>query len=139
MARGRSLMGDNGIVSTLLVAVVAGTAKDDAVAIGAALTGVALTDRDANGNAVIAIAPSQVMRINVVGSTDVDTSPLSAASAVAIGDILYCEAGSEVVSKDSDDVRIGVALGTRDENGAYTAAADAVESGATSECDVLLG
>ena len=137
MAIGRSLGGDNGIVHTLHVAVPSGTNKYEPVVVGS-LTGIALSDRDTNGNAVIAIAPSQVFRMSVNASTDVDTSPFSAASAVALGDRLYVEAGSQVVSKDSsDDTAFGIALGTRDPvTGAYVAAG--LDAGEVGECDVLL-
>lgn len=140
MAIGRALGGgEQGIVSTLFIAVPSGVAVGDAVAISAGLKGFALTDRDANGNATIAIKPSQVFRMTVVASDDVDSSPLANPSDVALGDSLYVEANSEVISKDSDDLLFGYALGTRDANGAYTAAAAAVAGADYSgECDILL-
>lgn len=120
----------------LFVAVPSGTVSGDPVADGVGIVGVALIDRDANGNASIKTRPITVVRLSVFASTD-DASAGAGASAVARGDLIYKATATEVVSKDTGGTLFGYALGTRDANGAY-ADGTQVTSGETASCDVIL-
>lgn len=135
MALNRALGGEDGVVTRITIAVPSGTASGDPVKVGG-LSGIALTDRDPNGNASVAIKPSQAFRVSVLASTDYGGSPLGGASAVALGDTIYKASADETLSKTTSGGVFGYALGTLDANGAYTGTA--VASGETGSCDVLL-
>jgi Uncharacterized conserved protein (DUF2190) len=130
-------MADNVIYEatvTVAVPVPSGTVSGDPVVIGG-IKGVALTDRDTDGNATVHIGPASVARISVLATAGDDDSPI-VGSTVSLGDALYKNASSTLVSKDTGGGLLGYALGTRDSNGVY--GATPVASGATGDCDVLL-
>lgn len=111
-------------IDTLFLAVDAGVLSNDPFADGplgtngqVGISGVALTDRDANGNATLKTSPKTVVRVSVIATTD-DTSPATG-GAVGRGDKIFKNASTEVLSKDVDGIHFGWALGTRDANGAY--------------------
>lgn len=88
----------------------------DAVVVGN-IAGVCVTDADDDGYAVI--DRSGVYRLSVKGADN------SGNKAVSVGDIIYMDSGT--LNKDATDgIRFGYAYGT-------------VNSGATTEIDVILG
>lgn len=97
----------------------AGASSGDPVLIGAALTGVALIDTDADGKITLKRDGSFDLEVEAVDN--------SGASAIALGDVLYYDSGATVkINKDSTNgVRFGYAL-------------EAVASG-TDTIEVLLG
>jgi len=97
----------------------AGATSGDPILVGAALTGVALTDTDSDGKIVLKRNGSAELEVEAVNATVL--------SAIAIGDVLYYDAGATVkINKDSDNgVRFGYAL-------------EALASG-TGTIEVLLG
>lgn len=100
------------------LAVPSGTVSGDPVAVGS-LVGVAETDRDSDGNAIVCIAP-RIWRLSVKG---VDGS---GNSAVAVGDKLYYNSGdTPKINKKTAGVAFGEAL-------------EAVSSGATATIEVLV-
>lgn len=133
--------------STIAVQVPINTAPGDPVVIGSLRgvaeavfdsSGVAVGNTaDANGFATLRIAPSSVFNSSILASTTEDTSPLGGASAVALGDLLYKDASTEVISKTSGGKLLGTALGTKNAFGAY-ATGTQVSAGATALCDWLL-
>ena len=130
-------------VDTLFLAVPSGIASGDPYAQGTAgthkrvgISGVALTDRDANGNATLKCRPMTVVHVSVIASTDDTSAPTGAT--ITRGDPIYKNASTEVLSADADGILFGFALGTRDANGAYPNATT-ITSGATASIDVILG
>lgn len=129
-------------IDTLFLAVPSGIVAGDAFADGPAgankptgISGVALTDRDSNGNATLQTKPNTVVNVNVMATTD--DSSLPTGGAVSRGDAIYKNASSEVLSKDSDGLLFGYALGTRDADGAYPDG-EIIPSAAQDEIDVIL-
>lgn len=106
--------------NTLELPVASGTVAGDPVVVGQ-IPGVALTDRDAAGNAVVQIG-SFVATLSVKGENNAGNV------AVAAGDILYHEAAATPkINKDNvAGIRYGYAL-------------EAVGSGATATIKVLVG
>ena len=101
----------------LEVAVASGTTSGDVVAVGQ-MVGVAITDRDSSGNAVVAFPFAYTVDVAVTGED------AAGAAAVAIGDRLYLDSGA--VNKDATNgVPFGFAL-------------EAVSSGATSTIEVAV-
>ena len=94
---------------TITMPVISGTVSGDAVAT-VGISGVALTDRDADGNATVCVG-NAAFDLPVAAGTD-DTSPLANGSAVAVGDLIYVNATTGVVSKDAGGVLLGYALET---------------------------
>jgi hypothetical protein len=102
------------------LAVAAGVVSGDPVVIGTALTGVAETTRDADGNAIVRLPNMPIYAFSVKGIDGSGNSP------VAIGDKLYNTMGDTPhLSKKATGVYFGVALG-------------AVGSGLTATIDVML-
>lgn len=99
----------------LELAVSAGVTSGDVVTLNA-LTGLALTDRDGDGYAVVKLPLLFTAEISVTGADGVGNA------AVSVGDKLYNDAG--VINKDDSGVPMGYALG-------------AVSSGATAT--ILVG
>lgn len=137
-------------VSTITVQVPSGTAPGDPVVFGG-VKGVALATfdsagksvavtTDGNGFATIRIAPSTIVAVAVLASTDSTGSPLGGASAVTIGQTIYKTDSAETLSKDSSGTQVyGYALGTRGaESGAYPSGVDAVAAGDTGTIEVLI-
>lgn len=130
-------------IDTLFLAVPSGIVSGDPFSDGPAATadvgiginGVALTDRDDNGNATLKTKPLTVVRVSVSATTD-DTSPATG-GAVARGDAIYKNASTELLSKDADGLLFGFALGDRDVNGAYPDE-DVIASTVTAKIDVIL-
>lgn len=83
----------------LSVPVGSGTEAGDPVLIGTALPGVALTDRDANGNATV--------KFNGVASLAV----VVAVNALAVGDPVYITGAGAITRTASGNTRFGYALG----------------------------
>ena len=83
------------------------------------------------------IAPSTIASLSVGAFSDVDGSP-DTGSAVSFGDALYREATTGQVTKDSDDVLIGYALGTRSSTTGAYAIGTLISSGSTSTIEVIL-
>lgn len=104
------------------IPVESGTVKGDPIVVGG-IKGVALADRDSDGNAVIQIVPRAVWYQSVLAATD-DGSP-NVASAVAVGDAIYKNDSSLLLSKDEDGTLFGHALA-------------AIDSGETEVIPVLL-
>lgn len=136
--------------STLTLQVPSGTAPGDPVLIGGIkgiaeatfdsdMTSVSVTT-DGNGFATIRIAPSTVVSVSVLASTDDTSSPLGGASAVALGDTIYKNDSSETLSKDSSGTKaFGYALGTRAAaTGAYPVGSAAIAAGLTATIEVLI-
>jgi hypothetical protein len=129
--------------TTLRIYVGTGKVSGDSVIIapsGGKIKGVCLTDADASGMATIELDGERVVhRLSVVGSNAVETSPLSGATAVAMGDIIYKHTSTGLLAVDaSGGVQYGIALGTPDDDGAY-ASGTVVSAGATASCDIMLG
>jgi predicted RecA/RadA family phage recombinase len=83
--------------------VASGTVSGAPVAVGQ-IPGVALTDRDANGNATVHTAGVYDLTVNGVDG--------SGNAAVAAGDILYYVSGDTIkLSKKTSGVRFGYAMG----------------------------
>lgn len=129
-------------IDTLFLAVDAGVVSGDPYADGplgtagqVGISGIALIDRDANGNATIKTSPKTVVRVSVSATTD-DTSPATG-GAVARGDKIFKNASTELLSKDVDGIHFGWALGTKDANGAYPDGT-VIASTATGTIDVIL-
>lgn len=136
--------------STITLQVPSGTAPGDPVLIGgikglaeavfdSSMTAVAVTT-DGNGFATIRIAPSSVALMSVLASTDDTSSPLGGASAVNLGDSIYKNDSSEILSKDSSGTKLwGYALGTRAAaTGAYPVGSAAIGAGLTASIEVLI-
>lgn len=100
----------------LLLAVDSGVESGDPVVIGTAIRGVALTDRDASGNATVKLPFMFVATLAVVGADG------NGNATVSIGDQLYLD--GTAVNKDTGGKALGVAL-------------EAVVSGQTTE--ILVG
>jgi hypothetical protein len=84
--------------------VAVGVLSGDVVVVGAALTGLAITDRDSTGYATVRIACPYTFTTTVTGADNAGNS------AVAIGDRLYKD-GAEV-NKDATNGKLcGLALG----------------------------
>lgn len=81
----------------LALPVPVGTVSGDPVVIGDALVGVALIDRDADGEATIQM--DGAFNLEVV-----------AGAAMAVGDIVYINAGTGVLSDTNTGVRFGYLL-----------------------------
>lgn len=128
---------------TLFLAVPSGIASGDPFSdgpastadVGIGINGVALTDRDANGNATLQMKPYTAVRVTVLATTD--DSSLPTGGAVARGDAVYKNASTEVLSKDADGLLFGFALGNRDANGAYPDE-NTIASGSQAAIDVML-
>lgn len=102
-----------------LTVTVASKVSGDPVLVGAALTGVALTDTGSDGKLVIDTEGAYDLSVKGVDG--------SGNSAVAAGDIIYyVEADTPKLSKKATGVKYGVAL-------------EAVTSGATATIQVKLG
>lgn len=89
----------------LEVPVASGTVSGDPVVVGQ-LPGVAQTDRDSDGDAAVTFKGVHMLEVEAVNN--------AGNSAVAVGDIIYYEAGeTPPLNKDSvAGVRFGYALGT---------------------------
>ena len=82
--------------------VASGVVSGKAVAVGQ-IPGVALIDRDSDGEATLQFDGAFNLLVKGLGNSDANT-------AVAIGDIVYIQANGDV-SKNSAGVRFGYALG----------------------------
>lgn len=129
-------------IDTLFLAVPSGISSGDPFADGplgtngqVGISGVALTDRDANGNATLKTSPKTVVRCSVSATTD-DSSP-AVGGAVNRGDKIFKNASTELLSKDVDGVFFGWALGTRDDDGAYPDG-ELIASAQTDDIDIIL-
>ena len=90
----------------LTLAVASGITSGDPVIVGVSLFGFAITDRDSAGNAVVQVPYSTVVDMEVEAVNN------AGASAVAIGDIIYYEAGEDpILNKDGvSGLQYGIAL-----------------------------
>lgn len=96
----------------------AAASSGDPILVGAALTGVALTDTDADGKITL--------KRNGSAELEVEAVDANGASAIVLGDILYYSTGDDpLINKKATGVRFGYAL-------------EAVASG-TDTIEVLLG
>lgn len=84
---------------TLTLPVGAGTKSGDPVAVGD-IVGVALTDRDTDGNATVQVKPAPVFEISVESDTD----------PIAIGDPVYIDATGAVSEIAVSNTLFGHAL-----------------------------
>ncbi len=89
----------------LSLSVASGVVSGDVVLVGAALTGIALTDRDSAGYATVRFPCPYTFTTTVTGADG------SGSSAVAVGDRLYKD-GSEVNRDATNGKLCGIALGT---------------------------
>lgn len=106
----------------------------------AGIKGVAQNAVPSTGLAVIELAhESLIVRVSVLASTDDTSSPLAGASALALGQAVYINPATGVISKDSGGTFLfGYALGTKAASGFYTDDANILSAGATGSCDVIL-
>ena len=89
--------------STFTLPVIAGVVSGDPVLVGASLTGVAITTRDANGNATVDVRSTFTLPAKGVDQ--------AGNSAIAIGDLLYfTQADAQHISKKNTGVIFGTAL-----------------------------
>ena len=106
-------------VGKLYIEVPSGTTTGEPVVLGGAIPGVALTDRDADGKATVAINPAWVFDMPVKGEFDL------ANVAIAQFDRVYLDTDGELNHDASNGTLFGIAL-------------EAVASGVTSTIRVLL-
>lgn len=101
-------------VDAVNLAVGSGTLSGDPINVGAALVGIALTDRDSDGKSVVMFGRSKkIVTVSVKGVNG------SGNSAVALGDALFFVSGdTPPISKKATGIPFGIAL-------------EAVSSGAT--------
>ena len=77
-----------------------GVTSGDAVLIGDALVGVALTDRDSDGNATV----------QMDGVFELDATATSDGGGIAVGDAVFIDSAGDL-SDDSSETHFGYALG----------------------------
>lgn len=122
---------------TIAIACPSGTVEGDVVRNGS-IVGVALVDRFNSGFTTIKINRTFVLRKSVQALSTVGSA--GSASAVALGDKLYRDTASQVISKDSGGYFIGYALGVPEtaaaSGGAY-ASGTQITAGATATIDIL--
>lgn len=108
-------------VQVLTLAVASGTLSGDVVHIGDGIVGIALTDRDANGNASVRFGSARTVVTATVRGVDG-----SGNSAVAIGNRIFSvSADTPKLSKKATGALFGYALGT-------------VSSGASTAIQILM-
>lgn len=122
---------------TVAIACPSGTVEGDIVRNGS-IVGVALLDRYDSAYTVIKINRTFILRKAVQALSTVGSA--GSASAVALGDKLYRDTASQIISKDSSGYFIGYALGVPDTaaagGGAY-AAGTQIAAGSTATIDIL--
>ena len=105
-------------IDQLTLPVAEGTVSGSPVVVGD-LPGVALTDRDANGNAEVKVRGGPVVRVPVKGHNG------TANAAIAVGEKVYYDSTAGLINKNAEAKPFGYAL-------------EAVGQGLTKTIDVLL-
>lgn len=122
----------------LCIACASGSVEGDIVRNGF-IVGTALRDRDSNGYTTIKIPRTYVIRATTVSALSLIGSAGSG-SAIALGDKLYIDTvtPSQAISKDSNGVFLGYALGVPNTTTGGYASGTQITSGLTSQtCDIL--